>query len=339
MAAERIYGMRRELAAKLTDRHFARRPELEARYGAAGRAKCSQDAEYHLAYFSQAMALGVADLFADYVAWAASMLASRGIPRDDLRADVMELDALLADELSDAQASAQALLAPALARLSMPVDEPAPALSPNARRYLDAALRDGPVAASQLIDELLALGLSVACIYVDVLQPAMHEVGRLWQANRISVAEEHYSTAVTQRIVTRLHSDAFTRGGGRASVVVACVVDELHELGARMTCDLIELDGFGAYYLGAGMPPGAIADFVYLRKARVLGLSASIAPHLREVRRTIDLIRTDERLPDVKIIVGGSVFNAVPDLWRRIGADGFARDAAAARAEVLRLAG
>src|SRR3954464_10750207 len=35
---------------------------------------------------------------------------------------------------------------------------------------------------------------SVEDIYTGLLQEAQYEVGRLWEANEISVAQEHYST-------------------------------------------------------------------------------------------------------------------------------------------------
>ena len=326
------------LAARLTERHFARRPELAARFGAAGRQRCEEDARFHLRYLAQTFALGIPELFGRYLAWAVPMLATRKVPKSDLRADMEELRALLAEEFPHALAAIDAAMIPALARVeSEPEQVALTPLSAAAQAYFNAAQDEGPVEARRVIDELAASGLSAREIYVDVLAPAMRHAGELWQANRYSVAEEHYFTAVTQRVTARLFSDLVQRRGRGPAVVVSCVASELHELGARMLCDLLELEGYSTHYLGASMPPRAIADFACMREARVLALSASITPHLGALREAIALVRADPRCAGMKVLVGGAAFSGLPALWRSVGADGWAPDAAAAIAEVHRL--
>jgi hypothetical protein len=36
--------------------------------------------------------------------------------------------------------------------------------------------------------------------------------------------------------------------------VAACVSGELHEIGVRMLCDLLEMEGWNTIYLGANVP-------------------------------------------------------------------------------------
>lgn len=62
-----ILGVRRrELAEAITERHYELQPDLAVRYGAAGRAKCLQDAELHLSYMADAASVDLPSLFADY---------------------------------------------------------------------------------------------------------------------------------------------------------------------------------------------------------------------------------------------------------------------------------
>lgn len=336
---DRIEQASAELAGALTERHFTRRPELAARFGAKGRAKCAEDARFHIRYLAQTVALGAPALFAEYLAWARPMLASRRIPVEDLRADIVELQALLGERFSADQGVLNAAIAPALARLdSAPDDLQLAPLPEAAGRFFKAALRD-PVEAALVAEELVTAGQSLNTVYVDVLQRAMYRAGELWQVNRLSVAEEHYFTAITQRVIARLFSDALVRRGRGPSVVVACVAGEQHELGARMLNDLLELVGYRSLYLGAAMPARAIVDFACLRNAKVLALSVSITPHIGPLREVIGLARADPRARELKLLVGGGPFNAVPELWRAVGADSWAPDAASALTEVQRLAG
>ena len=46
--------------------------------------------------------------------------------------------------------------------------------------------------------------MSIRDVYLLVFQPCQREVGRLWEAGRITVAQEHYCTAATQVIMSQL---------------------------------------------------------------------------------------------------------------------------------------
>lgn len=65
------------------------------------------------------------------------------------------------------------------------------------RRFVAAQLRgDRREALRVVIDEGLAGGATVPELHLRVVQPAQYEIGRLWQENKISVAEEHLATAI-----------------------------------------------------------------------------------------------------------------------------------------------
>jgi hypothetical protein len=72
---------RAQLAEAVTSRQYEAQPELAARYGEAGRARCLQDANYHLSYLADAVAASSHALFSDYIGWAKVMLEARGVPR------------------------------------------------------------------------------------------------------------------------------------------------------------------------------------------------------------------------------------------------------------------
>jgi methanogenic corrinoid protein MtbC1 len=244
---------------------------------------------------------------------------------------------LLSEELPGAAARLQAVFGPALEAIGTAHAAVGATIPEAAQRYLDAALHEGPLEAAAIVDELVGSGVPPREIYNDVLQPALYEAGRLWERNQISVAEEHYCTAVTQRVLAKLYSDFIQRRPTGPLIVVACVSGELHEMGARMVCDLLALEGYRTNYLGASMPAAAIVDYACMHDARVLALSASITPHLAEVRQAIERVRADARCRAIRTLVGGGAFNFVPELWRVIGADAWAPDAASALAEVPRL--
>ena len=322
------------LADDLVARQFAARPDLATRYGPAGRTKCLQDANYHLGYLADAMDAGDPALFVNYVAWAKVMLGSRGISGEHLAQHLEFTRAAVSEGVGGAAGGlAVEYLTAALARLPLlPADLPTflPADAAHAglaQKYLAALLEGKRHIASRMILDAVASGVPVREIYLHVFQPAQYQVGRLWQINEISVAQEHYCTAATQLIMSQLYPQLFATEKGAGTLVATCVAGDLHEIGLRMVTDFFELEGWDTFYLGANMPPEAVVDTVVKRHADLLAISATISLHLGAVRQLIRMVRARAECRHVKILVGGYPFLVAPELWRQVGADGCASNA------------
>lgn len=333
-AAREVLGRRAQLAQALVAQEFDRHPELAQRYGAQGRAKSLQDAGYHFSYLAQALAFGNPVLFTDYVGWLKVVLRQRKVRSDDLVFHFECAARVLREQLPvEAGAAAGALVDEAVRALpAMPeglpsfMSETSP-LSALARRFLDALLRSDRHGASRLVLSAVRGGASVRQVYLEVFQPVQREVGRLWQMNLISVAREHYCTAATQLVMSQLYPQFLGSASSGRSVVVTSVAGDLHELGARMVADFLELEGWETFYTGASTPQASVIEAVVEHRADVLAVSATIAYHLPEVQALIAALRKDPRCARVKVLVGGYPFNCAPDLWREVGADAGASDA------------
>lgn len=337
-ASQTIDARRDALAGAVTARHFALHPELDARYGEPGRAKCRQDAHYHLSYLAEAIAASSPSLFADYVSWAQAMLAGRGIPAEDLARNLEVLQEALRDELpADEAEIAAGYVASGLRRLPEASPAPPAPLSGLAGEYLAALLRGDRHTASRLVLDAVGGGVPIKDVYLGVFQACQHEVGRLWQMNRLSLAQEHYCTAATQLVMSQLYPHVFSGERNGLTLVATCVAGDLHEIGVRMVSDFFEMEGWNTFYLGADTPIPSVLQTLRERRADVLAVSATITSHVRAVARLIAEVRAAEG-DRVKILVGGYPFNVDPDLWRRVGADACARDADEAIAAATRLA-
>jgi MerR family transcriptional regulator, light-induced transcriptional regulator len=316
--------------------HFNSHPELRERYREQDLAKCTQDTHFHLAFLAEAIASSVPALFATYIQWARSMLAARNIPDSDLVEGLAALRVAIAQELPAANARLAAeYIDYALGSIDDAVQEP-PYLAGNdplallARDYLDALLRGERRSAGTLISDSVARGTPLSEIYLRVFQPVLYEVGRLWQANEITVAQEHYCSAATQMITSQLYPLIFKAERRGKTLVAACVAGDLHEFGSRTVADFFEMAGWDTYYLGANVPIPDLLQLLVDRQANVLALSATMAFNVGTVREAIKRVRTAAECADLLILVGGYPFNVTNDLWRRVGADGCARDARAA---------
>jgi len=203
-------------------------------------------------------------------------------------------------------------------------------LDDNARQYLDLLLKGERREASRMILDLVEQGADVRDIYLEVFQPAQYEIGRLWEENLLTVAQEHFVTAATQLIMSQLYPHIFAADRVGRTMVATGVTEDLHEIGVRMVCDFFEMEGWDTYYLGANSPIDSVVSTVRDRKADLIAISVTLGVHLNRVKDMITALRATPDTKDVKIMVGGLPFIFDEKLWGEVGADGFAANAAKA---------
>ena len=163
-------------------------------------------------------------------------------------------------------------------------------------------------------------------LYLRVIAPAMHEIGRLWETAQISVAQEHLSTQITQAAIATLSLHLQGRapvGAGRVAVA-ASSPGEMHGLGTQMVADFLETQGWEVLNLGADSPAAEVAALTHRRAAAVVALSTALPGHLLSVTRTCQLLR---QLPQPPFIVaGGRAYGGDAQRAFALGADAFADD-------------
>lgn len=327
-----IIERQEDLARAIVERDWILRPALEQRYGDKGRERCLEDARYHLRYLSEAVGAREPALFVHYVTWAKTMLLARNIPIEDLVANLEVMLDVLGKELpTSMQIPAVDYVKSAIGSLALANDnssflDPGQPLAELAHQYLSALLRYDRHSAAAFILRAVENKISIREIYCHVFERCQYEIGRLWQSNLVCIAQEHYCTASTQLIMSQLYPYIFRSDRPfRGTIVAACVNGELHEIGARMLCDLLELEGWNTIYLGANVPTVGIVDVLRDNHSNILAVSASMTFHIPAVREVIAAVRLAS--PATRILVGGYTFKIAPSLWRDVGADDWAKDA------------
>ncbi len=322
-----------QIAEEVVSRIYAAQPERWASFGAEGRAKSVRDIRYHLSYLYEAVVAQDVALFSEYVEWVVTIFDGLDLPKDALDVTLDVLAEVLQARLSPEDwMTVRPYLEAGRERLTsvvMPtsfIESEAP-LSTLAQDYLDALLRGERRQASQLILDTVEQGRSVKEIYLHVFQPVQREIGRLWQLNQISVAQEHYCTAATQLVMSQLYRHIFNVERVGRRLVATCVGGELHEIGVRMVADFFEMEGWDTYYLGANTPARDIIQATQERQADILAISVTLTTHLQGVSKLIGQVRAAVERTSLRILVGGYPFNMSSELWRSVGADGYAPDA------------
>ncbi len=194
------------------------------------------------------------------------------------------------------------------------------------QRYLAAQLSGRRREALRLlVEEGLNAGASVAQLCHDVIAAAQAEIGRLWQQNRISVADEHIATAISQVALAHLYQHAPSQKRIGKTVVIACVEGELHDFPARLVADTLDLAGYDVVYLGASVPTTHLCRLLAERPPDLLALSVTMSFNVPSARNAVAAVR--ERMPNLKIAVGGGACKFAPGLCSELNADANADDA------------
>jgi methanogenic corrinoid protein MtbC1 len=309
-------------------------PDIRERYGTQGYDDYKRDIKYHLKFLSNALKYVSKGLFGSYIEWVKRLLMGLNISEEDIvtifqclkRVFESKAPGSVREILVDFMDAGLDLLDTDVSDIpSFLVDEFP--LSDLANQYLELLLQSKPEEARQLIHDAVNRGVDVRDIYLQVLENVQLEVGRLWYANQLTVAQEHYITNLTQRVMNSLHSFIQPSERVNRTVVASCVPGELHDLGIRMVSDFFVLNGWKVYLTGANTPIPAIIKTIKDQKADLLAISITIPWHVIEAEKLIDEIRKDPQLKDIKIIVGGRVFSIDSQLWKRVGADGYAPNA------------
>ncbi|MBF0573921.1 MAG: cobalamin-dependent protein [Desulfamplus sp.] len=196
------------------------------------------------------------------------------------------------------------------------------------KNAFQSALLDGDHRkALALAQDSIKNDLKLQDFYLHIVQPSMYEIGMMWEKAEISVAQEHLASAIVGRIMANISMGKDSNNGknidiGRA--IVTASPNEFHEIGAWMIADTLEQEGWDVRYLGANMPKEDLILFVKSFIPDLLAISVTMPFNITYVKEAIAKIRDDDELKNIKIIVGGRVFNETPKLWQATGADGFA---------------
>lgn len=189
------------------------------------------------------------------------------------------------------------------------------------------------------VEALMAGGVSVETIYLNLLAPAARRLGSWWDEDACDFVDVTMGLWRLQEIVHAL--SALIPGvapveGAERRGLFAPAPGEQHGFGAIIVEEFFRRAGWQTW----SAPALDVDELLALAAGRsfdVIGLTVSVERHIAPLAPTIAAVRNVSRNPRVLILVGGRVFTERPALAIEIGADGTAADGhlAVALAETL----
>ncbi len=186
-----------------------------------------------------------------------------------------------------------------------------------------------------VVQRALTGGLEPDELYLEVLTPAMREIGERWSAGELSVADEHQASVVMLRLVGRLGPLFNHPGRSRGSVVLGAPAGDVHSLPTALFADLLRDQGLSVVQLGADTPADSFVEVARSTERLVaVGLSATLVDNQANLTEAVDALHQAGLGP---VVLGGrAVTEATTPL--EVGADHYTPSTADAVALFDRLA-
>lgn len=146
---------------------------------------------------------------------------------------------------------------------------------------------------------------------LQLLQPALVEIGRRWAEGTLGVTVEHFASAVIRAQLDGLFRNAAASESGPL-VLVGCVAGELHELGALMLALFLRRAGLRVAYVGQSVECESLGASVAALRPACVALSATMEEHVPALTAAARQIARGPGAPF--FCFGGQAFDARPEL-------------------------
>jgi 5-methyltetrahydrofolate--homocysteine methyltransferase len=175
-----------------------------------------------------------------------------------------------------------------------------------------AALEEG-TAAKDVLDNGLIAGMDI--------------VGALFKKNEIYIPEVLIAARAMKMAMEVLEPELVKAGVEPVGkLLIGTVQGDLHDIGKNLVAMMLKGAGFQVIDLGVDVGPEKFVEQVKAANAQLIGMSALLTTTMPGMEKTIKALK-DAGIP-VKVMIGGAP--VTQDYADRIGADGYAPDAASA---------
>jgi len=206
------------------------------------------------------------------------------------------------------------------------------------QKIADSVIGGKAADVKSLVSAAVSEGVPVENILKKGLIAGMDVVGTKFRANEFYVPEVliaaramHAGLGVLKPILAKSTTAV------PAKIVLGTVKGDLHDIGKNLVAMLMEGAGFEVVDLGIDVPSEKFIQAAKETGANVIGMSALLTTTMLQMKATIEMIKSAGLGDGIKTIVGGAPLTA--EFARKIGADGYAADAASAVGKVKELLG
>jgi len=191
----------------------------------------------------------------------------------------------------------------------------------------DAVIRGDQNAAVEITKAALEEGTAAKDVLDNGLIAGMDIVGARFKKNEFYIPEVLIAARAMKMAMEILEPELVKAGVEPAGkLLIGTVQGDLHDIGKNLVAMMLKGAGFEVTDLGVDVRPEKFVEQVKAADAQVIGMSALLTTTMPGMEKTIKALK--DAGVSVKVMIGGAP--VTQDYADRIGADGYAADAASA---------
>lgn len=164
---------------------------------------------------------------------------------------------------------------------------------------------------------------------LDALTKGINTVGDKFEALECFLPELITAAGAMEEAMTLLRpllDQLNIDRGGSGTIVMATLQGDIHDIGRNIAVVMLKASGFKVFDLGHDIKPDVIIRKAEELNADIIGLSSLLTTSLPFSKDLISLLKEQNLRNKYKVVMGGGA--VTPEYVERIGADGYAKDAA-----------
>ena len=188
----------------------------------------------------------------------------------------------------------------------------------------DAVVDMDEEAAAEISHSVLDEGVDAYQAVMEGLAKGMDKVGELY-LNQVYFVPEILlcSDALYAALdILKPHIKA-DEAEAKGKIIIGVVEGDIHDIGKNLVKIMFDAAGWTIYDLGRDVKLEKFVEEQQRTKADVVALSALMTTSMLAIPKVIEMIKTQD--PNVAIMVGGAPLS--PDIAKKYGADGYAKNA------------
>ena len=191
----------------------------------------------------------------------------------------------------------------------------------------EAIIKGDQNAAVDITKQALAEGTAAKSVLDDGLIAGMEIIGARFKKNEVYIPEVLIAARAMKMAMEVLEPELVKAGVEPiGKLAIGTVQGDLHDIGKNLVAMMFKGAGFEVVDLGVDVGPEKFVEQAKAKGIQLIGMSALLTTTMPGMEKTVKAIK--EAGLSTKVIVGGAP--VTQDYADRIGADGYAADAASA---------
>lgn len=191
----------------------------------------------------------------------------------------------------------------------------------------EAVIKGDQDKAQELTKAALEEGVAAKSVLDDGLVKGMDTIGARWKRNEVYIPEVLIAARAMKNAMTVLEPE-LTKAGVKSAgkFLIGTVQGDLHDIGKNLVAMMLKGAGFDVIDVGIDVPSEKFVEQAKASGAQIIGMSALLTTTMPAMEKTLKAMK-DSGI-DAKVVIGGAP--VTQEYADKIGADGYAADAASA---------